>query len=237
MLPCQDWLCWEVLGDSTLVAALADGAGTAEMAERGARIAVESAIAQLKVGLAQQQTDFETLLRKAASVARDAIADEAARAGIPSNNFAATLLAIVLTPSRGGALQIGDGVIVVSENGDEWSWVFWPQRGEYVNTTHFLTDEDALAQLEVEEFSSSVTDIALMSDGLESLALDYASQTVFQPFLQGMFRPVVQAEGFAEVDALSNSLERFLTSTPVAVRTSDDVSLILATRRRHGSSQ
>jgi len=63
-------------------------------------------------------------------------------------------------PSGGGALQIGDGVIVVSDGGDGWSWLFWPPPGEYVNTTRFLTDEDSMQVLEVRPvFKSKVTDM------------------------------------------------------------------------------
>src|SRR5947207_12025637 len=59
----------------------------------------------------------------------------------------------IYTLSLHDALPICDGVIVVSQDGGEWGWVFWPQRGEYANTTRFLTDEDAVARLEVEPFA------------------------------------------------------------------------------------
>jgi hypothetical protein len=70
-----------------------------------------------------------------------------------------------------------------------------------------------------------------MTDGLQSLALHYASQSVHQPFFQGMFQPLHASSGSAEVPALSDSLEGFLASERVRMRTDDDVSLILATRR------
>jgi hypothetical protein len=128
-------------------------------------------------------------------------------------------------------LQIGDGVIVVSDISNEWSWVFWPQRGEYVNTTNFLTDADVLHRLEIESFPGVVTDIALMSDGLEPLALNYASKIAHEPFFYGMFLPLLKAKGEAGTKALSVSLERFLSSERIGSQTDDDVSLILATRR------
>ncbi len=136
----------------------------------------------------------------------------------------------------GGALQIGDGVIVVSEGGGGWSWVFWPQRGEYANTTFFLTDDDALERVQIETFLGSVADAALMTDGLEPLALHYASKTVHDPFFSGMFRPLHHSDGVAEIGHLSASLEQFLSSERVGSRTGDDVSLILATRRNPNPS-
>ena len=236
-LPCQDQLACEVLANGSLVAAVADGAGSAALAERGAELAVATVIGHLKHSLGERRTDFGVVLREAAALAREAISAEADREGTALRSYASTLLAVVLSPDSGSALQIGDGVIVVSDGGGEWSWVFWPQRGEYANTTHFLTDEGALDRLEAEVFSAGITDIALMSDGLEPLALHYASKTVHDPFFRGMFQSLVKAEGCAEINALSASLEQFLSSERVGSRTDDDVSLILATRRNHERSQ
>ena len=144
---------------------------------------------------------------------------------------------MVLTPEGGGALQIGDGVIVVSDDTEGWSWMFWPQRGEYANTTHFLTDENAIDRIEVEVFRGAITDVALMSDGLEPLALHYATQTVHHPFFTGMFKPLLKADGFAEIGQLSAFLEKFLSSERVQSRTDDDVSLIIATRQSRDQFQ
>ena len=77
-----------------------------------------------------------------------------------------------------------------------------------------------------------VTDVALMTDGLESLALHYASKSVHEPFFHGMFQPLLDADGAKEINRLSTSLERFLSSERVGSRTDDDVSLILATCRQ-----
>jgi Protein phosphatase 2C len=236
-LPCQDQLACVALPGGILVAAVADGAGSAAKAEQGADIAVDTVITHLKCSLEEKRSDFAALLRESAAMARETIGAEAARKGSELRSYASTLLAVVLTPDGGGALQIGDGVIVVSDGADEWSWMFWPQRGEYANTTHFLTDEGALEQIEVELFSGIVTDIALMSDGLEPLALHYASKAVHDPFFKGVFQPLLKAEGSAEISTLSASLEQFLASERVRSRTDDDLSLILATRRNHEPSQ
>jgi hypothetical protein len=117
------------------------------------------------------------MLREAAARAREAVLTEAQKHGSEPRDFASTLLVVVVGPYGGGALQIGDGVIVVSDSADGWCWVFWPQRGEYANTRHFLTDEDAAERLQVEPFSGKMTDVALMTDGLEPLALHYASRS------------------------------------------------------------
>lgn len=155
-------------------------------------------------------------MREAAGKAREAVLAEAIEHASEPRDFASTLLVAIAGPIGGGALQIGDGVIVISDGGNGWSWVFWPQHGEYVNTTRFLTDEDSMQVLEAEPFSGTVTDIALMTDG---------------PFFAGMFRPLSRADKADEIGHLSSSLESFLSSERVRSRTDDDVSLILATCR------
>ncbi|MFN7928918.1 MAG: PP2C family serine/threonine-protein phosphatase [Blastocatellia bacterium] len=236
-LPCQDYFACLALPHNTLVAAVADGAGSATMAEQGAKIAVTTVIKHLKQSLEEGSSDFKGVIRSAAAAARRAVVEEANSQGKDPRSYASTLLAVALTPNGGGALQIGDGVIVVSDDAEGWSWMFWPQRGEYANTTHFLTDENALEQIEVEVFGGTITDVALMSDGLEPLALHYASQTVHDPFFTGLFQPLLKAEGNAEINQLSSALEQFLASDRVKLRTDDDVSLILATRRARGLSR
>jgi hypothetical protein len=231
-LPCQDRLACAVLGNRTLVAAVSDGAGSAALAERGAEIAVETVVRCLSRALDAGRSDYGAMLREAAVGAREAVLTEAQKHESEPRDLASTLLVAVVGPSGGGALQIGDGVIVVNDGGDGWCWVFWPQRGEYANTTHFLTDEDAAERLQVEPFGGKVTDVALMTDGLQALALHYASMSIHEPFFHGMFRPLLDADGANEINHLSASLERFLSSERVGSRTDDDVSLILATCRQ-----
>lgn len=236
-LPCQDRLACMVLSHGTLIAAIADGAGSAAMGAVGAEIAVNSVTSELRRALEAGRSDFAALMREAAVQAREAVVSEAIKQGSDPRSFASTLLVLMLVPDGGAALQIGDGVMVVSDRGNGWSWVFWPQRGEYANTTYFLTDDDAIERIQVEPLPGEISDIALMSDGLEPLALHYASKTVHDPFFSGIFRPLFQSDGADEVFHLSESLQQFLSSDQVGSRTDDDVSVILATRRNQNHSE
>jgi len=230
--PCQDRLACAVLANGGLVAVVSDGAGSAPRAEVGAQVAVQALFDQLRqFGEGPAGPELLSALEDAAQCARDAVLARAEAEGEEAASYAATLLALVDTPDGGAALQIGDGVIVVGEDSDGWRWMFWPERGEYANTTRFLTDGDAAAHLRVAVLPGRPTDVALMTDGLQSLALHYASQSVHEPFFQGMFQPLHGSSGPAEVPALSASLEGFLASERVRMRTDDDVSRILATRR------
>jgi hypothetical protein len=214
------------------VAVVSDGAGSAARAEVGAQVAVEALVERLRQQVdGQAGPELVAALEDAVLHARDAVLARAEAEGEEAASYAATLLAFVDTPHGGAALQIGDGVIVVGEDADGWRWMFWPERGEYANTTRFLTDAGAADHVRMAEFSGRPTDVAIMTDGLQSLALHYASQSVHEPFFDGMFQPLHGSSGSAEVPALSASLEEFLSSERVRMRTDDDVSLILATRR------
>ena len=203
------------------------------MAERGAEMAVETAIHSVSRALDDGQSDYCAMLWEAALTARESVLTEAQTHGADPREFASTLLVALAGPSGGGVLQIGDGVTVVREGGDEWCWVFWPQHGEYANTTYFLTDDDATEHLQAETFWGAITDIALMTDGLERIALHFVTRSVHKPFFDGMFQPLLNADGANEINHLSVLLERFLSSEPIQCRTDDDVSLILATCREH----
>src|SRR5204863_1014098 len=104
-------------------------------------------------------------LRIAIDRARSSVISLAEARSVPAREFASTLLAVVSTESATACAHLGDGVIAVCEGGEEWGWVFWPQRGEYANTTRFLTDPDAMAHVNAELLRSPITDFALMTDG------------------------------------------------------------------------
>ncbi len=234
-LGCQDRSACRVLAGGTLIAAVADGAGSAIMAERGADIVVRSVMDYLERHAYRGQSEIQEILLGAAEFAREEITSVAHQEGEPLSGYASTLLAAIVTPNGGGAMQLGDGAIVVSTGNDEWAWVFWPHRGEYANTTYFLTDDRALERLQIDVFGGeeAVMDIALLSDGLEPLALHQSARTVHDPFFNGFIKELLKEQNLEGCSLLSQRLSAFLSSGPVTNRTDDDVSLVVATRRNY----
>ena len=230
-LPCQDSLSCAIPANRTFVAAVADGAGSARMAEVGAHTAVQTIVRSVTAAFLRGDADPVSMLTEAAAEARDRLAVIAREHATEVRELACTLLAVIAGPQSKNALQIGDGVIVLGDDGSDWRWAFWPQHGEYANTTHFLTDEDATAFMQVEGLGETVSDIALTTDGLERLALHYASKSVYHPFFDGIFAPLHQTDGEGEIPRLSVGLADFLRSERTSARTDDDVSLVIATRR------
>jgi hypothetical protein len=215
----------------TLIAVVADGAGTAGLAESGAEIAVSTMATVAQLGVRAGRNDYQDILREGAALARERLLEAAADKKAQPRDLACTLLAVIVAPIGGAALQIGDGVIVIGEQPLAWRWVFWPQKGEYANTTFFLSDEKSLANAEVAALPDDVQDVALMSDGLEPLAVHFASRKAHEPFFRTVLAPLHGAAETGEAPVLSKGLSAFLGSPAVRLRTDDDATLVMATRR------
>jgi hypothetical protein len=74
-----------------------------------------------------------------------------------------------------------------------------------------------------------IDQIAVFSDGIERLALEFSSKTAHGPFFESMFAPMRDASPGRD-RPLSRALQRFLDGPTVCDRTDDDKTLILAKR-------
>ena len=136
------------------------------------------------------------------------------------------LLVAVATSQATIVGQIGDGAIVVDDG--VLRAATWPQQGEYANVTYFLVQDDAMERLVITE-AGPAQRIALFSDGLQNLALEYETKTPYEPFFAPFFSYL---ETTAKPDAdIEQELSAYLDSASVNARTDDDKSLILAVRR------
>ena len=142
--------------------------------------------------------------------------------------FACTLLAAIVGPTSVWSVQIGDGLIVFDGLEQErYAFAFWPDSGEYVNTTRFLTDDDYKIRCRSDRLSRPITHLALLTDGLQMLALDYASALIYTHFLAPMFAVVTTS---TDPLTLQTNLRGFLNSPRFNERTDDDKTLLLASR-------
>jgi hypothetical protein len=202
--------------------------------EMGSRAAVTTATYlienYLSAGGNLSSIERETALSWLAQI-QTVISTFATEAQAPVREFACTLLVAIVGRNSSAFLQVGDGAMVVREEGDDgWSYVFWPQHGEYINTTNFITSSDAASLMEFACASRKIESFSSFSDGIESLVLHYATKTVHDPFFNAMIEPVRQAPAEGIDEDLSESLARYLSSKRVCDHTDDDKSLVLATR-------
>jgi len=238
-LPCQDAHICEVLrtaaGEPVLTAFVSDGAGSAKRAEIGAQLACSLACDEIRGllesggGVSAIDVPFLTawLARFQLEIAARADEEE-----LRPRDFACTFLGAVVGLETAVFFQIGDGAIVVSPRGeeDEYSWVFWPATGEYENTTFFATEPDSASHLEHACVERPVDEIAMFSDGLQRLVLDFRNRTAPAPFFRSMLTWVRSADD-EMLPHLSSLLQGHLASPAINDRTDDDKTLVLATRR------
>jgi hypothetical protein len=228
--PCQDYSHTCTIDRSSgLVLACSDGAGTARYADRGAKIAclgfIHAARAALDDGLQPSDITAHDVLKWHDEIRRR-LSLEACLVGAELSDFACTLLAAIADDCGGLFCQIGDGAIVTRQGAD-YETVIWPQTGEYVNTTFFLTGKDFQDHLVTRRLEEGIHEIALFTDGLQPLALHYASRSVHAAFFEPMFATL---RATSNPEQLESPLRDFLKSRPVVDRTDDDKTLILATR-------
>jgi len=224
----------ECKDEQILIVAVSDGAGSARAADVGSRTAVASVLEQARAWLSTNpplNTLTQAIMVEWLKGVREQIADIASEAESEMRDYAATLLVALLGPDYAAFCQIGDGAIVVLTEEQEWAWVFWPQHGEYANTTHFVTDNNALENLEFDAGSRTIAELAMFSDGLEAMVIDYRSRAAHQPFFNRMIGPLRQVKAAGTDPILSKHLDTFLCSPTVTERTDDDVTLILASRQ------
>jgi hypothetical protein len=214
-----------------LVLACADGAGSASHAEVGARLAcrgvVRLVLDDLRNGLPVAQVERDTVLSWHERL-RQQFRKEAEQRQLDVHQLACTLLLAVVADDAAAFSQVGDGAIVLAD-GDAYRTVFWPQNGEYANSTNFLTDDAFADSLAFDRRTGQVDELALFTDGLQMLALNFADHTVHQPFFVPMFRKLRSA---APGEGLARALRQFLRSPAVNQRSDDDRTLVLATRVR-----
>lgn len=235
--PCQDYSITKIYQDvdkcDVLFVVVSDGAGSAAKAEIGSSIACSTVAEAVEVYLADggrvEGIDIE-VARSWLRMVQSAITTQAEDDAGVVRDYACTLLVAVVGESAAVTLQVGDGAIVVSD-GDGWSWAHWPQRGEFANTTFFATDDRAESQMAFATSKGRVIELAAFSDGIEPLVIQYATQTVFEPFFDKMFPAVRAAKDEGLSDKLSTALAAYLSSPSICERTDDDKTLVLATRR------
>lgn len=230
---CQDY-CNYVIDDDTILGAVADGAGSAKYSEIGAKLAVETALSELKKWRKWLKTEkfdlqpdilpekAQRAFQKTLSQVVTALKAETSK-GYNLKDLACTLLVFVGTPEWIAAMQIGDGFIVVGlQDSDDYQLIFQPDKGEYANETTFVTSDNASQEMRVRLVQGNQQFICASTDGLERLAIDMRnwmpSSRFFKPFEDGLMRDIKQEE---------ESVISWLNCEEVNAKTDDDKTLLL----------
>jgi hypothetical protein len=219
--PCQDSCAGTATSpeqESFLVLACSDGAGLA--CRRFVELACE-ALEREGPGVLREPEAIRGWYRQV----RQSLEEEAVRREVALRELSCTLLTAVVGEHAAVFAQVGDGAIVVRQ-GEGYVPVFWPQVGEYANTTWFVTSPDVEQVLQV-TCGEPVDEVALFTDGLQMMALHFATRSVHRPFFEPLFAAL---RGAAQPEDLVVPLRAFLDSPAVNERTDDDKTLVLAVR-------
>jgi hypothetical protein len=210
-----------------LLAAVADGAGSASHSQIGSGEAVEillKVVSQSGVkpaDMSQQQVCgwYQEVLEHLRTVA--------SRESLPIGELACTLLLAAVWKNGAVLAQIGDGAWVLEKDGSLMAGT-WPETGEYANVTVFLTTQGALEHLQFRRFEGKITGVAGFTDGIQMLALDFGKRTPGERFFNAMFASLRASADGTELIA---PLQQMLASEVICSRTDDDKTLVLGVWR------
>lgn len=215
----------------TIVAAVADGMGSAARGQIGAMVSVVAAtdkaghILQGREG-AIGPHHLEYILNAAMNSACMNLRERAERDGKPVRQYATTLLLLIYTQGLLGAAQIGDGAAVVADGNGQYITFSKPHHGEYANETTSVTARRALQSCRIDIARADIRHIALFTDGMANLLLDNRTHEPHHAFFAETFHWLQQQKGRMQ----HSGVKDLLKSATVRRRTDDDTTLLLAIR-------
>ena len=231
---CQDANQCVYLHDSgVLICVVSDGAGSAARSDEGSRLACEVVVREASCA-SEEEVCKRSFALSTLSIIREELLAKSQEDGARFKDYACTLLVAILNGDSVAFWQIGDGAICFRLSGEDlFHYAFWPAKGEYANVTEFVTDDNTSDELQFDDGSHSIVDLALFTDGLERLALDFALGEVHTGFLAPLF-PYLRRGQPGHLEEISSQMREFLGSARVNTHTDDDKTLILATLEADG---
>jgi len=172
-IPCQDAYQWSV-ENNILIAVVSDGAGSASKSDIGSQV-VSNTITEHMQGFCSDQnkmsdSDFlKQEITNAIEKARKLLLAENNEALL--EDYYATIVGCICTPTVGLFFQIGDGLGAAVYNNDWQNCIMsLPENGEFSDQTYFYTQDNWQEHLRFSAFDPEVQYLILMSDGAMSFA-------------------------------------------------------------------
>lgn len=236
--PCQDACHCRIVqlsdGQEIFIGIASDGAGSAIRSQIGSMITVQMFLGKFGTIIKSEADmcliDRDLVLNWLEEV-KTQILIRAENEGLSSREFACTILGAIVGPNHSIFFQIGDGAIVISEaDANDYGWIFWPQHGEFANQTNFIIQENLSEILDFDLFKGTVNRVALFTDGIERLVLDFSEKSVYPPALNSIFEWLQNNPQINPDESPSSALIAYLNSSFINSRTDDDKSLVMAAR-------
>lgn len=246
-MPCQDSNYVMQVGD-TVIIAVSDGLGAAAHSDRGSKFIcedvvkrlaqtitppqpsiIESAIqplAEFILGTTNQTIDMHAVMTQAVTASRAALIEVAHTAKHEPREYACTLLVAVLSPDAWHVLHIGDGAVVGIMSAQSVKTLSAPDNGEFINVTVPITSSDYLQHLRYSHGIESLYGIALLSDGVQPMCINYKTGDAYP----GFFQPLITwlaSYPHADLATASSGLAVLLDSDKLRQKSDDDMTLVL----------
>jgi Protein phosphatase 2C len=234
--PRQDACAWRAEGNR-LVAAIADGAGSAPMSREGARVCSAtvvdalSRLPSLPPGGDEEEEAVRAAVEAAIADARSCLECRPGGSGTGSlRDYTATVVGVWAQGERGWLFHIGDGAAAAARAEDPAdSVVSPPENGRFAEETFFFTDRAWRKHLRITPFSARNL-VVLTSDG--------AGSFTFAPRWRGLdaefVGPLVRHLEDRSPAAARRTLARVLRAPGAQAISGDDKTLIVARRRTVG---
>ena len=233
---CQDYAICEVAefsdGGRLAIGVVSDGAGSAREAAEGAELACKAFLREARRVVGKRRSLKGMGQSHAAKIVehvRRILNLHAETMGSRVADYSCTLVAALVAEGEALFFQIGDGAIVY-RRGEDFEVAIWPDHGEYVNETVFVTDPKCGDRIQVCKINEPIESVVLFSDGLQFLVLDYKQMQPHAPFFNSVTKALSKQEpGRSEV--VSKWLDEAVLASPsVTTKTDDDLSLVVAVR-------
>jgi serine/threonine protein phosphatase PrpC len=234
-IPCQDAHAFKVRDESRVIAAVADGAGSARLSHIGAQAFVDAVVSKIYNLPSPGEFDTQRIASEiitSVNETRDQLirhGDDLQDGGTPSlGDFAATLIVAVADLNGGAFYHVGDGAgAAFTQISDLETTVSKPQNGEYANETYFLTMDDWEDYLRITPFDEFSDTILLMSDGVTPMAM---SQGCAAPEFKNFVNPIIKFLRDNDNTTGETGVTNTLSGDNVRKITGDDKTLLWALR-------
>jgi len=222
-LPCQDAFAFKVIDTSRGVIVVADGLGSARLAETGASLVVEAAV---EYWCAEQPPDPKFGVRAALTAARTALIAKAAELQCALHDLATTLMVVCFDHETVTVAHIGDGA-VVCQTALGIELLSGPGASEYTNEVDPLTSDSWAELIRIDQMSGARA-VAAFTDGCQRAGLRRIMKRPepVAEFFEPLFKFVAELEPGQDGDS---EIRELLECEKFQVNSEDDKTLVIAT--------
>lgn len=220
---CEDQLTIRRTEES-IVAVLADGAGSRSHAAEGARLVADVLATWLEREFERIHglTEAE-LCQEIIALLMTKLRHQSEMLGVELRELASTLLFAAVKDDRYVFGNLGDGVIGYQKDTGRWV-VCGPEHGSLPGQTYFVTSERAVEHLYVRIGTGTIGAFAMMTDGVAEVWFQEETVEMTEDLESAM-------EWLGAEEAVANKQMQEYVKTEIQKQVWDDIGFILARRR------